>query len=175
MEEFETLRDDVETIETEYSPPSEEQARWLFDYTHFIWQLRAKLMGGYLTEDKKKNFVIKRPKGAKPLMTTEGVEETISIINGFVEGRIHGLTILTEERIYTICRDLYIKLAKHYYINMERYGLDPAKASMILRMIMNLVEANLRKSIAGKSLMLIGSTERVTVHKVEGKKKFGVI
>jgi len=161
--------EDWETIETGYSPPSEKEARWLFDYTMFLLQLRAKLLGGYLIEDPQKGMVIKVPKGSKPFMNVEGVEDTIAIVNGFVEGKIQGLTILDEERVLTWCRELHRKLALLYYLNMEKYELKPAKASLVIRMVCNLFESNFRKSIGGMSLRLIGQTERIVTHKTESK------
>lgn len=174
-EETETVVEPIEEVTTSYTPPSEESARWFFDYKQLYWEIRAKLYGGWLEEDKKGNYVIKKPKYASYFMNTQGIEGTMSVINAFVT-KIQALTIFDEERIMELCRDLHITLAKHYYINMEKYDLDPIKATIVIRMIMNLFESNLRKSLGGKSMMLIGETERIVEQRVEPRKKlFGVI
>jgi len=167
---FEELKGEVEVIETSYRPPSEEGARWFLDFDKFIWELRAKLLGGYLIQDKNGYYKIVRPKGAKPFMNMEGVEDTVSIAK-FLCNKIHGLTILTEERVLELAKEFYIKLAKLYYVNMEKYQLTPAKASVVIRMVVGLFESTLRKSIGGMSMRLIGQTERVVETRAEPKRK----
>lgn len=177
-EEYEEVdrEENLETIETSYIPPDKETVRWMFEYNNLMWEIRAKLLGGWVVKDKiTDSFVIKKPRGVKPLMNESGVEGTMAVINAFANV-IQGLTYLTEERILEICRDLNIALAKKYYINMEKYDLTPETASIVLRMCMNIIEMNLRKSIQGMSMRIIGTTERVIETKTEGKKKFlGII
>jgi len=172
--ELEELEREIEKIETNYRPPSEKEARWFFDYQRFIWELRAKLMGGYITQDKDGFYKIMRFKGCKGLLNKQGVEDIVSLVNGFVTDKIHPLSIFTEERILQLCRDLYTKLAIMLYKNMEFYEIDPGKASVILRMVMNLFEANLRKAIGGMSLRMLGQTEKVIEQKTEPKKRFPI-
>jgi hypothetical protein len=103
------------------------------------------------------------------------VEQTIALLNGFVD-KIHALSIMNEERVLDLCKDLCINLSKFYYVNMEKFDLDPSRASVIIRLIMNLFETNLRKSIGAQSLRIIGQSERFVVSsKDEEKKKFGII
>lgn len=174
FESVETIKEELETIQTSYIPPSKEEARWMFDYERLYWEIRAKLMGGWITQDKMNNYLIVRPKGVNPLLNTTGIEQTMALINAFVS-KIQGLTIVDEERILTLCKDLYIKLARFYYTNMEYFDLDPEKGSIVLRIIVNLFEANLRKSLAGMSMRIIGQTERIIETRAEPKKRFGII
>jgi hypothetical protein len=164
----------LEQIATQYTPPSKEEGRWIFDYTTLYWEIKARLLGGWIIQDNNNQYQIMRPQGAVPLLNSSGIEETMSIINGFVS-KIQALTLLDEERVLTLCRDLYVKLAMLYYIKMEDFELDPARASIVIRMIMNMFESNLRKSISGISLKMIGQTEKVVVTKEQHQKKFGII
>lgn len=156
-----------------YIPPENKDVRWLFDYSFFIMELRAKLMGGMLEQYGNKLKFIKL---SEPLMNETGIDQTIALVNGFVY-QIQALSVLNEERVFEICKDLAISLAKFYYKNMDNFNLTPEKASVIIRLIMVLFETNLRKSIGAKALMMIGQSERVSiVEKEQEKKKFlGVI
>lgn len=175
-DDIEEIEEPSEEISTTYTPPSDEHARWFFDYSRLYWEIKAHLYGGWLVEDKNGNYVIKKPKKAKPLLNVEGIEDTMAIINGFVT-KIQALTIMDEERIFSWCRELHIRLALLYYNNMEKYELTPEKASIIVRMIMNAFESNLRKSLGGMSMRLIGQTERIVEQRVETprRKFFGII
>jgi hypothetical protein len=169
-DDIEDIKEPTEEISTTYTPPSDEQARWFFDYSRLYWEIKAHLYGGWLVEDKNGNYVIKKPKNAKPLLNTIGIEDTMAIINGFIT-KIQALTIIDEERIFIWCRELHIRLSQLYYINMEKYELTPEKASVIVRMIMNAFESNLRKSLGGMSMRLIGQTERIVEQRVEASRK----
>lgn len=174
-EDIETIEEPVETVSTSYTPPSEEVARWFFDYRQLYWEIKAHLYGGWLEEDKRGNYVIKKPKKANPFMNVKGIEDTMALINAFIT-KIQALTILDENRILRLCKDLYVKLAKLYYVNMEKYNLEPAKASIVIRIVMSAFESNLRKSLGGRSMVLIGQTERVVEQRVQPRKKFlGII
>ena len=175
-EDIEEIKEQVEEVSTTYTPPSDEVARWYFDYSRLYWEIKAHLYGGWLEEDKFGNYIIKKPKSAVPFMNTRGIEDTMTLVNGFIT-KIQALTILDEERILALCRDLYISLSILYYVNMEKYELTPEKASVVIRMVMNAFETNLRKSLGGRSLLLIGQTERVIEQKIEQprKKILGII
>ena len=174
MDDVEDIDEPTERVSTTYSPPSDKESRWFFDYEKLYWEIKAHLFGGWLEEDKRGNYIIKKPKSAKPFMNIEGIESTMALINAFVT-KIGALTILSEDRILELCGDLHTKLSVLYYVNMDKYNLTPDKASVVIRMVMTSVEANLRKSLGGKSLMLIGETEKIVEQKVVPKKKFGVI
>jgi len=173
-EDFEAVEEDVEQISTTYTPPSKEEARWIFDYEKLYWEIRAKLMGGWLTQNKLNEYVIVKPKGATPLLNITGIEQTMALVNGFIT-KIQALTILDEERILTLCKDLYINLAKFYYINMEEFDLTPERASLVIRIVCNLFETNLRKSLGGRSMQIIGMTEKIIETKTTPKRRFGII
>jgi hypothetical protein len=174
LAEMEDVNEPLDSIETHYSPPSRDDSRWMFDYQALYWEIRAKLMGGWIIQDKQNNYVIKKPKGVNPLLNGDGVEETMALINGFIS-KIQGITIVDEERVLTLCRDLYVKLSQLYYVNMERYEITPEKASVVLRMVMNLFETNLRKSLGGMSMKMIGQSERIVETRAEQpKKRFGI-
>lgn len=163
----------MERIETLYHPPSREDSRWLFDYLDLYWEIKARLMGGYVSINNQGNYDIIRDKDSAPMLNTLGIEETMSLINAFIT-KIQALTYLDEERIFELCRDIYIKLSKFYYVNMEKYEIYPAKASLVIRMIMDMFESNMRKSIGGRSMLLVGQTERIIETKTEPKKRFGI-
>lgn len=164
----------LETIATDYSPPSLSESRWIYDYTLLYWEIKAALIGGWVTEDKKGNYVIKRPKNAKPIMNSLGIEETITDINAMVT-KIQALSIYTEERIFEICWSIADSIVHSLYINMERYEITPEKARKIRDIIMSLIESNMRKSIQGRSMLMIGQTERIIeTRQPEKKKWFGI-
>ena len=149
-----------------YNPPEDKNVRWAFDYTRLIWEIRAKLKGGYLVENKDGEWEIKYYSDNPPqLMSDEGIEHTIALINAFVDGRVHGMSIYDNDRIMMLCRDLFVRLSQFYYVNMERYDLTPEKANIVIRIIISLFESNLRKSLGGTSLRLIGSTEKIIFKK----------
>lgn len=161
----------LEEIDTLYQPPSREESRWLFDYRELYWEIKARLMGGYVTQDVQGNYKIIRSKDAEPMLNTRGIEETMSLLNAFVT-KIQGVTYLDEERIFELCRDIYVKLAKLYYIQMENYNINPSKASVVIRFVMNNIESNMRKSIGGRSMQMIGQTERIVETRNEPKRRF---
>jgi len=161
-----------EYTDISYTPPKAEDVRWAFNYDIFILQLRAKLMGGWLIEDKQIGYKIQLPADSKPLMNTEGIDQTIAFVNGFVDGRIQGLTVYNEERILKICQDLHRRLTDFYFIKMEQFNLTPETAKVIIAMIMNLFESNLRKSLEGRTLKMLGESERIVTTKDESKRKW---
>ncbi len=162
--------------EESYNPPEEKEVRWMFDYRLLVYELKAKLKGGYVEEDKKTGAIkIKVPKGAKPLMNEEGIEQTIALISAFIDGRIYGLSIYDEDRVMIICRYLMRKLSDFYYVNMEKFDLTPDKATIVISIILNLFESNLRKSLAGMGMRVIGSSERVIVKEGDDKEKRSIL
>ncbi|MCS7231790.1 MAG: hypothetical protein RMJ67_06605 [Elusimicrobiota bacterium] len=174
IEEREEEDKDFETVETYYNPPKE-NVRWMFDYSKLYWEIRAKLMGGWLEEDKDGNFVIKKPKGVYPFLNKTGIEQTMAVINAFIT-KVQGLTFFDEDRIIDLCRHLFRELSVFYYINMEKFDLTPERAKIVIRLILDLYEANLRKSIGGLGIKLMGTTERIVETKQQERKKFlGII
>lgn len=159
-----------EEIETGSGRIKDEEAKWFFDYSKLYWEIKSKLMSGELREDKDGNFIIRRPKGARALLTSVGIEETMAIINSSVT-KIQALSIVDEERIKAMCLTLGRSLVDNYYVNMEKYGLDPSRATMVLRIIMNLVETNLRKSLEGKALIITLQNETVREVRTDKAKK----
>jgi hypothetical protein len=169
-EGIDLIKQDLETSETKYIPPNIDEARWIFNYTNIYWEIKARLMGGWITQDKQGNYLVVKPKGTRPMMSSTGIEETMATINAFVTV-IQGLTWLDEDRILKLCLDLSVKLDIFYYINMEKFDLEPERASIVKRIVMNMVETNMRKSIAGNSMKLIGQTEKIVETRVEEGKK----
>lgn len=169
------LKQKLKQLFTQYRPPTKD-VRWIFDYESLYWEIKAKLMGGWVTKNKDDEIVIIIPDGVRPMLNITGIEETMAIVNGFIS-KIQGLSILDEERVFVMCKDLWIKLSKMYYINMENFDIDPARASIVLRVIMNLFETNLRKSLGGRSMRMIGETEKIvqSIEEPERKKILGVI
>ena len=171
MTEYEEeIDDDVETIHTDYVPPSEKDAKWVFDYENLYWQIKAQLMGGWLTTDKDGKVLIKRPKGAAPLLNKNGIEETMSTLVTFIT-KIGALTVLTEERILQRCLKLANILVFFYAKHHEDFGVEVDDCERIIEGIMGLYEDNLRKSIGGKSLTMIGTSERTIEHKGPQRKR----
>lgn len=162
------------TEETEFSPMDREHVRWIYDYTELYWEIKAKLKGGWLTMDKDGNYRIKIPQGAVPMMNDRGIEETMSLINGFVN-KIQALTQYDEDRILEWCMKIDIALAHKYYINMENYSIDPINADIVIDMIMNLIESNLRKSHGAIGLKTTSQSERVITEHRQGRDRRSMI
>lgn len=147
-------------ITTAYQPSADKTARWMYDYDRLYWELKAKLYGGWLTEDKKGFYVIRCPKNSEPFMNEQGIEKTMAIVNGFIS-KIQALSIISEERILELDLELNFALVAFYYENMEEFNMSRATASVVIRMIMSMVEANWRKSINGNGLRWASGSERV--------------
>jgi hypothetical protein len=175
-DDVEVIDEPHEVIDTHYRPPLDERARWLFDYTRLYWELKAKLLGGWLvTDEKSGSFKIERPRRAVAFMNDRGVEQTMAVVNGFIT-IVQGTSIYDEQRIYALCFEFNEKLNLYYYQNMDDFDLPPDRASLVIRLIVDGFEANMRKSIGGASLKIIGSTERVIETRATEKpaKRFGL-
>jgi len=148
-----------------------ETARWLFDYSLVMKQIEASLSGGELVVDPKYGTVkIQNP--SYTLLSKEAVKELMgSCIRPFVIGNIQGASNIDLERLDKWCFLLKMAVAKFLAENWVRYNLTKGKASMIVNMVVNIFEANLSKSLGGKSLDLVAGTERVSIIKSEPKKK----
>jgi hypothetical protein len=195
-EQLETIENPLQQTKTSYKPLTGDETRWMFDYRQLYWEIKARLMGGWITQNKMNEYVIIKPKDAQPMMNSTGIEATMSYINAFVT-LIQGLSFIDEERIMTLSKDLWIKLAKLYYIRMEDrhivvlgiivnaefnkggfinteekgFDLSPDKANIVLREVMNLFETNMRKSISGNTLKLLATTEKRIETVVEQPRK----
>lgn len=164
------VEEPTEQMTTEYSPPSDEAARWVFDYEKVYWQMKANLYGGWLVEDKKGVYVIKKPRNAKQFMNTEGIESTMALINGFIS-KLQSISDFDEERILQLCNSINDKLAIFYYQNMDKFDLTEERASVVIRMIMTNIEANFKKSLNGASMRMLGTTEKVITTRDESPRK----
>jgi len=150
----------VEEMNTGYTPIDDEKVRWLYDYDRDIyWNMRARLEGGWLSQNSKKEYVIQKPKDAQPLMNKIGIAKTMYVLQGFIT-KIDALSWYDEIRIREMCKVIANALARLYAVNIIKFGMSPTDARVCIRMIMKLVESNLRKSIQGRSLNLIENTER---------------
>ena len=167
--DFEELSQDLESKTTEYTAPVDKDIRWMFDYDMLIWEIRAKLMGGWTTEGTDKKIKIVRPRGVKPMMNQTGIEQTIGIVRGFVS-IVQGLSYVDAERINVLNKELAIALDKEYYINLEKFDMTLMGWSLAKQMVLSLVEFNMRKSLAGNSMRMIGQTETSTTIRNEGHK-----
>ena len=147
-----------------------EEARWLFDYTLLVEFIRARVAGGRLIQIPATGE-LKVLNPTYPFMNKKGVEATISIISGFVTGKIQATANFDRDEVYKWCRELWIALAQHYAKNMHLYGLKKDGARVVCRMIVNLFHANLSKSINATMINVIRGTERVTVTEGIGDKK----
>jgi hypothetical protein len=148
-----------EIIATGYRPKENVEVRWLFDYDHLLWSIRAKLYGGFLRTDPQGNYEIVLTAFSKPMLNPEGIENIMSIVNGFVD-KIQATSNFDVFRINELCLADAYAITKLLYKNMEKYETTPDKATIIKRMIMNLDESNYRKSMNGQTLKLLGDTER---------------
>ena len=126
-------------------------------------------MGGWVSKTKQDELVIEfPPTGKKPMLNDVGIDETLSELGMVTE--IQGFSYYKdEERILLLTKDLHISLAKFYRINMERFELTPTKASLLIKILTDLYEANMRRSIGGRSLNIIGGSEKVVVTKDDNK------
>lgn len=160
-----------------FRPPKEKDVRWMADYSLLYWELKARLSGGWLDTNERGHYIIKKPKNAIPFMNAEGIENTMTIINGYVT-KIQAYSIYDEERIKEWCGEIDWVLCKLYFANMERYDLTPDKADTVVRFIMNAIESNMRKSIEGAALQGLSQSERITEVRTTQQQKgklFGVI
>ena len=173
------LPQNFEKHETNIMPPTDDQARWMFEYRTLYWDIKAKLMGGELTQEQTGKdagkYLIYRRAGFRPFMNDNGVEETMALVN-FAISKIQALSIYDEERILVQSKLLNIELAIYYFIHYREFDLSLDRASLVIELIMNNFESNLRKSIQGQGLKVIGGTERVVTTQIdnEKKKKFGL-
>lgn len=177
VEPTQKVTENFEKIDTQIIPPSDDQARWMFEYRMIYWDIKAKLMGGELTQeqagDNKGNFVVIRKVGAKPFLNDEGINKTMALLNGYVS-KIQALSQMDEERVFKLCIVTRDALTDFYSIHCREFGISLMDASLIIDMVMNNFETNMRKAIGGKGLTIIGGTERVIESRTDNpqKKKF---
>lgn len=173
QEMVESIPQQLQSMKTSYKPLSGDETRWMFDYRLLYWEIKARLMGGWITQAKDKSYLVIKPKDATPEMNSTGVEATMAYINSFVT-LIQALSFIDEERVYVLCKDLWIKMAKLYFRRMEEFDLTPDKANIVLRIVMHLVETNLRKSINGNALKVLATTEK-RIETIVGQQRKGGI
>lgn len=176
QDNFEEIDQPIEEMQTKVTPPSEKDARWMLDYIRLYWEITAHLYGGQLTQEKTgdQQYKIVRRRGAKQFMNDKGIEETMSIFNGFVN-KIDATSLTNEDRILDKCTRLHEELAFNYFINMKRYELTREKASLVIKMIVNAFESNSRKSIGAIMLKTLGGSETVHMVMTEGKRGGGLM
>lgn len=155
----EPLQEDIQ--QTLQKPPRPENIQWMFDNTLLMYEIKARLMGGWLAKNRDGEYIIKRPKGAVAFMNTAGIENTMAALNATVTP-IHSTSVFDGNRIFELCRLLRIELASIYFNNLEKFDIAPEKASFVISIVMNAVEANWNKSIGGRALLSVLSNERVT-------------
>lgn len=155
-----TFDGEMEVIETGYTPPSDKETMWMYEYEESIYlSLMAQLMGGLISHDKHKGVVVKLMKGAKPLMNQEGIGETMSFVKPFIS-KLQGLTAVKEERVLLKCKFFARALASFFALNMKRFNLTEEKADMVVDAILDMYEFNLSKSIDAMSMKAQGQMER---------------
>lgn len=168
-DEVDDPNDPYQTIETSHEARGEENTRWMFDYEKNYWDLRAKLKCGWVITQEGQ-YVIKRYKNVKPYMNDMGVEQTMAIIQAFVS-KIQALSVIDEDRVYEMCKALNIKLVEHFRQNMWNYNMTTSGASVVIRMIMDQYEFNIRKSMGGRAILAALASERVIESKVEPRNR----
>jgi len=150
-------------------PKSEVEPRWLFDYEPEFIRMKTALQGGYLTwKDGKLTQVI--PEGSVPYMNTEGIEATMALYTGMIT-KIDATTSYEDEaRVLELCEDDAHVFVNFFTVNMQRFELEPEKASVVLNMLMDSIEANRRKSIGAQGLkLMLTSEEQRTIVTESGK------
>lgn len=147
-----------------------EDTRWLFDYTLLHEFIRARIAGGKLVQELPSGE-LKVKECTYPYMNKRGVETTMSIISGFITGKVQATTNLDRKEVYAWCKELWETLAIHFAKHMHEYDLKKDTASVVIRMIVNLFHTNLAKSIGGIMIDVIRGTETVTVTKEDKDKK----
>jgi hypothetical protein len=156
------------TVEESYTPPSKEESRWMYDYNEIYRQIRLSLLGLREEYDKKRGWIT--VKDSEPLLPEKAVSEIMTLIKGYVN-KVTGLTYLSEERVLNLCHMIYIDLAEFLLMKRKEYELTPEKATQVLNIIISIIETNLRKSIGGFGMRIIGVSEKVIEHRVEPKRK----
>jgi hypothetical protein len=169
--EEEEIEEGEITTEESYTPPSKEEVRWMYNYNELYKQIKLSLLG-LREEYDKKTGTWKIVRETEPFLPEKAVSEILTLIKGYVN-IITGLTYLSEERVLQLCYFIYLDLAQFLLLKRKEYQLTPEKASQVLNIIISIFEANLRKSIGGFGMRILGVMERVIEHKVgmEPKRK----
>ena len=81
-----------------------------------------------------------------PFLNETGVRETMALLSGIVT-TTHSDSALDEDRILKLCKHVNLTLLEFYYTNWERFNLDSSKAGLLVNIIMDIYETNLRKSL----------------------------
>jgi hypothetical protein len=149
-------------------PKSDDMDRWLFNYENEYIRVKTALKGGYLSLEGGK-LIENVPEDATPYMNRRGIEASMAIFSGFVS-KISGTSIYDEIRILELVENLAHDLVNLYTANMQKFELDPERASVVIDMLTDSYESNLRKSIDGKSLKWMLSSEEMRVVSTEQQK-----
>jgi len=153
-----------------YLPPTEQEAKWMFDYYMLLLEIKAQLSGGQVNKGNNGYFV---DNSTYPFMNELGVQETMALVQAFVH-KISAITNYDDDRIYDTCLKIALYLDDFYYVNMEKFELSIEKYGLVKSIVMQNLEANLRKSLDHRSMDVLGQTEKTVTQRVEAPKKFGI-
>lgn len=165
----ETLQAAANTIlETGLEAPNKIDAEYLFDYTYLWLEFEAHLRGGDLKKNNNGFWEIIVKRGSKPFMNDQGIKDVMAVLKASVN-IIGGSTIYgTEEnqsdgerRILQWCERFTEDVAEMLFINQIKYDLDDAKYMLLVTIIAQAFESNLRKSLGGRALTLALQGKRV--------------
>ena len=161
------LEEELKEMETGYRPRDAEISAIFKNYETNYWSIRGSLYGGYpAINPKTGNFVIKIPPGSKPLMTEEGINDIMNKITGFLTS-FHSTGNYDKEEVQIRMREFGLDLAYHVLVNLDRFGLTPNTANLLIKQLLYQVEANFTRSIGAKTLNLMLQQEQVRTIRTE--------
>jgi hypothetical protein len=135
--------------------------QWIMDYRYMWAEVEANFRGGYLEWDeinKRWNRII--PKKAMPFMNDRGINDVMTLMRTNCS-IITGTSIMKEDRVMRLCEDTGNSLLIMLQNNREEYEIAEGKFEAIYTTFMNVFEANMRKSIDGRALLLLTQSERI--------------
>jgi len=93
----------------------------------------------------------------KPLANNEGVRTVITIVNSYV-GVDKIATNLSEEKINEICYNLRLDITEKFFQCWKDFAISKSDLSLILDIVMDFIECNLRGSLNATILKLLQQT-----------------
>lgn len=158
----------------EYTEQSDSAIIYQLDPTDLHRQIEHSLRGEKLNEVTGEWYL---PKGAKPLMSNDGIDFFMKAIKMRVNHNTF-LSFLTDKDIDKICTDLHRNLTDAICLNWERWNVDKNMANELVYGTMDTIYIALKRSINKTTLEYLKKTMHIIEqNKREGNeknKKFGI-
>ena len=158
----------------EYTEQSDSAIIYQLDASELHNQIERSLLGEKLDDSTGQWYL---PKGAKPLMTNEGIDFFMRAIKQRVNNNTF-LSFLTDKDIETICVDLHKNLTDAVCLNWDKWHIDKNMKEELVYGTMDTIYIALKRCVNKTTLDYLKKTMHIIEQNKRGgeneKKKFGI-